>query len=261
MSALSTRVAASATPNIDEVCNVCTKPIVGLTWITRGNFTLTERVGTCNGCFQEGSFHFEPRVAKFMRKVCVPVGLELSFVRMETCNRPTFRLLGETTIDDYTRTESIICEEGTKPVSRFWPIRKTKNTATIVLQDPNRSGCSSMRYETLFPGSRWRVWLRCVVARVNEGNSCVTLISERAERMIVGDTLQQQQQLLPLVKRPADEDTTNLDMSCVVCLVSVRDTVCLPCSHMCLCCGCSQKIHKLCPMCRGKVRSYRHVFL
>jgi hypothetical protein len=50
-----------------------------------------------------------------------------------------------------------------------------------------------------------------------------------------------------------DDDDSNL---CVVCLTMPRDTLILPCRHLCLCVECSQVLrhqHNKCPMCRKAI--------
>jgi len=51
---------------------------------------------------------------------------------------------------------------------------------------------------------------------------------------------------------------------CIVCLSEARDTVVLPCRHMCLCNGCAELMRlqtNKCPICRSPVRSLLHVVL
>jgi len=45
---------------------------------------------------------------------------------------------------------------------------------------------------------------------------------------------------------------------CVICLTEMRDTVVIPCAHLCICHKCAQLLHyqsNKCPICRGVVRS------
>lgn len=49
---------------------------------------------------------------------------------------------------------------------------------------------------------------------------------------------------------------------CVVCYTATKDTVVLPCRHMCLCIDCSQIVRmqtNKCPICRTQVSSFLHV--
>lgn len=49
---------------------------------------------------------------------------------------------------------------------------------------------------------------------------------------------------------------------CVVCYTATKDTVVLPCRHMCLCIDCSQITRmqtNKCPICRTQVSSFLHV--
>lgn len=40
---------------------------------------------------------------------------------------------------------------------------------------------------------------------------------------------------------------------CVVCQDAPRDVVLLPCAHFCVCCACSKKLQRVCPLCRQEV--------
>lgn len=278
MSSLPATVAASACTKPEETCIICTKPVVGLTWITRGNYKLEQRVATCDGCFQEEGSPFEPHVAKFMRTCCVPDGLEAIFARMESNNRPVFRLQDTSSLDEYERSEDIYNEDN-EPIPCYWPIRKTKTTAALVLQDPITFGSSSMRCETLVPKSKWRLWLLCRKVRMHNGISCVTLRIERSEqienpmirlpiplkrsanREVKAEDTPGTSTSNTTSKRPRMDSNEAQGSSCVVCLVSPLDTLCMPCCHLCLCSGCSKKLTKVCPMCRSKVTRFKHVFL
>ena len=49
---------------------------------------------------------------------------------------------------------------------------------------------------------------------------------------------------------------------CVVCYEANKDTVVLPCRHMCLCINCSQIVRmqtNKCPICRTTVSSFLHI--
>ena len=49
---------------------------------------------------------------------------------------------------------------------------------------------------------------------------------------------------------------------CIVCLMSPKDTVVLPCRHMCLCSPCSQVVRmqsNKCPICRTKISSFMQI--
>lgn len=49
---------------------------------------------------------------------------------------------------------------------------------------------------------------------------------------------------------------------CVVCYTATKDTVVLPCRHMCLCIDCSQIVRmqtNKCPICRTQVSSFLHI--
>mmetsp|Transcript_16085 Transcript_16085/g.27160 ORF Transcript_16085/g.27160 Transcript_16085/m.27160 type:complete len:138 (-) Transcript_16085:397-810(-) len=63
-----------------------------------------------------------------------------------------------------------------------------------------------------------------------------------------------------------DNNAANLadesQKECVVCYTSTKDTVVLPCRHMCLCIDCSQIVRmqtNKCPICRTQVSSFLHV--
>ncbi len=56
-----------------------------------------------------------------------------------------------------------------------------------------------------------------------------------------------------------EEDGTDHDMSCVVCMEHFRDTVLVPCGHMVLCSGCCKDIvskDNLCPVCRVSISEH-----
>ena len=49
---------------------------------------------------------------------------------------------------------------------------------------------------------------------------------------------------------------------CVICFTAVKDTVVLPCRHLCLCQGCSQIVrmqNNACPICRTRIESFLHI--
>ena len=49
---------------------------------------------------------------------------------------------------------------------------------------------------------------------------------------------------------------------CVVCFTVTKDTVVLPCRHMCLCIQCSQIVRmqtNKCPICRTQVSSFMQI--
>ena len=63
-----------------------------------------------------------------------------------------------------------------------------------------------------------------------------------------------------------DNTTANLaddtQKECVVCYTNTKNTVVLPCRHMCLCIGCSQIVRmqtNKCPICRTQVSSFMQI--
>jgi len=63
-----------------------------------------------------------------------------------------------------------------------------------------------------------------------------------------------------------DNNAANLadesQRECVVCYTNTKDTVVLPCRHMCLCIDCSQIVRmqtNKCPICRTTVSSFLHI--
>ena len=49
---------------------------------------------------------------------------------------------------------------------------------------------------------------------------------------------------------------------CVICFTVVKDTVVLPCRHLCLCQACSQIVrmqNNTCPICRTRIESFMHI--
>jgi hypothetical protein len=45
------------------------------------------------------------------------------------------------------------------------------------------------------------------------------------------------------------------DAECIICMTDVRDTILLPCKHVCVCKGCHASISK-CPICRERIGSF-----
>jgi len=55
-----------------------------------------------------------------------------------------------------------------------------------------------------------------------------------------------------------DHTSTAPPDECVICMTEMRDTVVIPCRHLCVCHQCAQALHyqsNKCPICRGVVRS------
>merc|ERR1711964_715561 len=53
-----------------------------------------------------------------------------------------------------------------------------------------------------------------------------------------------------------DDDSDDGDGVCVVCIDNPKDTVVLPCRHMCMCSECAQAVRNQrgkCPMCRTDI--------
>ncbi|XP_034946247.1 E3 ubiquitin ligase Rnf157 [Chelonus insularis] len=56
----------------------------------------------------------------------------------------------------------------------------------------------------------------------------------------------------------SDEDTEDNGSECVICMCDVRDTLILPCRHLCLCYGCADSLRyqaNNCPICRAPFRA------
>lgn len=59
-----------------------------------------------------------------------------------------------------------------------------------------------------------------------------------------------------------DEDAEDDNTECVVCMTNAKDTMALPCRHMCLCSGCAEVLrHQVnkCPICRAPFHSLLQV--
>ncbi|XP_043283116.1 E3 ubiquitin ligase RNF157 [Venturia canescens] len=59
-------------------------------------------------------------------------------------------------------------------------------------------------------------------------------------------------------KQGTDEDTEDNGSECVICMCDVRDTLILPCRHLCLCNGCADSLRyqaNNCPICRAPFRA------
>lgn len=55
-----------------------------------------------------------------------------------------------------------------------------------------------------------------------------------------------------------DEDTEDNGSECVICMCDVRDTLILPCRHLCLCNSCADSLRyqaNNCPICRAPFRA------
>lgn len=55
-----------------------------------------------------------------------------------------------------------------------------------------------------------------------------------------------------------DDDTEDNGSECVICMCDVRDTLILPCRHLCLCNSCADSLRyqaNNCPICRAPFRA------
>lgn len=55
-----------------------------------------------------------------------------------------------------------------------------------------------------------------------------------------------------------DEETEDNGSECVICMCDVRDTLILPCRHLCLCNSCADSLRyqaNNCPICRAPFRA------
>lgn len=59
----------------------------------------------------------------------------------------------------------------------------------------------------------------------------------------------------PAVAADDDDSTT-----CVVCMAAPRDTVLVPCKHVCLCHACAQQLHE-CPVCKTPIAQTERIYL
>ncbi|XP_039292455.1 E3 ubiquitin-protein ligase MGRN1 isoform X2 [Nilaparvata lugens] len=61
-----------------------------------------------------------------------------------------------------------------------------------------------------------------------------------------------------LIKGGSDDDTQDNGSECVICICEVRDTLILPCRHLCLCNSCADSLRyqaSSCPICRAPFRA------
>lgn len=61
--------------------------------------------------------------------------------------------------------------------------------------------------------------------------------------------------------QPSDDENSDNSNECVVCLSDLRDTLILPCRHLCLCNSCADTLRyqaNNCPICR--LRKSRFLF-
>eukprot|EP00756_Hemistasia_phaeocysticola_P048873 Hpha_TRINITY_DN23286_c0_g1::TRINITY_DN23286_c0_g1_i1::g.30289::m.30289 len=90
---------------------------------------------------------------------------------------------------------------------------------------------------------------------------------KRRERRTVATGGQQRppQEALPAVtpqppRRRTEDKEKDSSMECCVCLGAPKDTLLLPCRHLCLCSGCAEQC-SFCPLCRTNVTQRMQVFV
>lgn len=57
---------------------------------------------------------------------------------------------------------------------------------------------------------------------------------------------------------PFKQEDDDESKDCLVCLCEPKNTIIMPCGHMCVCHPCGQQLqgrNHLCPVCRGKIGS------
>jgi hypothetical protein len=60
------------------------------------------------------------------------------------------------------------------------------------------------------------------------------------------------------LQQSADDETEDNGSECVICMCDVRDTLILPCRHLCLCNSCADSLRyqaNNCPICRAPFRA------
>lgn len=70
-------------------------------------------------------------------------------------------------------------------------------------------------------------------------------------------TIKKSNNLLKLKATP-DDDTEDNGSECVICMCDTRDTLILPCRHLCLCNSCADSLRyqaNNCPICRAPFRA------
>jgi hypothetical protein len=58
----------------------------------------------------------------------------------------------------------------------------------------------------------------------------------------------------------ARQETLSIDLSCVICLEAARNSIILPCNHLCCCKDCGLSLEH-CPICRASIVSLHPVFI
>lgn len=61
-----------------------------------------------------------------------------------------------------------------------------------------------------------------------------------------------------LLLQLSDDDTEDNGSECVICMCDMRDTLILPCRHLCLCNSCADSLRyqaNNCPICRAPFRA------
>ena len=96
-----------------------------------------------------------------------------------------------------------------------------------------------------------------VIEATNKDMSEVTILEIRGENLKVLQQRMIRDRLMYEIREifnPPAEDTDEIENNCVICLVSLRNTVIEPCCHVCLCEICAnsmrEQMNRKCPMCR-----------
>lgn len=55
-------------------------------------------------------------------------------------------------------------------------------------------------------------------------------------------------------------DTTEIDSSCIICTESTKNTIMIPCNHVCCCVKCAKPL-KRCPICRTQLEDIQRVYI
>uniref|UniRef100_A0AC35U6I7 RING-type E3 ubiquitin transferase n=1 Tax=Rhabditophanes sp. KR3021 TaxID=114890 RepID=A0AC35U6I7_9BILA len=98
----------------------------------------------------------------------------------------------------------------------------------------------------------------CNVVKSNDRNSLLMLKPQR-QKIFVDGVLYLLQEVYGIENKETDENMLDDNGSeCVICMSDIRDTVILPCRHLCICNNCAETLRykqNNCPICRAPFRA------
>ena len=61
-------------------------------------------------------------------------------------------------------------------------------------------------------------------------------------------------------EQQCEQDIKSLDLTCIICMEKAKNTIMIPCNHVCCCVECSKYLKK-CPMCRTQLEDIKRVYI